>query len=88
MAKGNSARSLRADEFRVTADARPGWIRGNARTPSVGEEIVCAGGKGVVLRVHGKTGDGSRLLQIRLADEKAPPFFAAASNTLVAPRAK
>lgn len=85
MAKGNSARSLRADEFRVTDTDRPGWVRGSDRTPCVGEEVFCAGGNGVVLRVHGKTGDGSRLLQIQLSDEKAPPFFAAASNTLVAP---
>jgi len=40
-----------------------------------------------VLSVHGKTGDGSRLLQIRLGDG-TPPFFAAASNVLVMPPVK
>jgi hypothetical protein len=35
----------------------------------------------------GKTGDGSRLLEIRLGDVQAKPFFAAASNVLVAPAA-
>jgi hypothetical protein len=47
--------------------------------------VYCAGGPGEVVSVHGKTGDGSRLLQIRLEDEAARPFFAAASNVLVAP---
>ena len=85
MAKGNSAKSLRGSDFRVSVDDRPGWIRGTERTPAVGETIYCAGGEGAVLSLHGKTGDGSRLIQIRLSDEKAPPFFAAASNVLVRP---
>ncbi|HEX6069947.1 MAG TPA: hypothetical protein VFZ18_08985 [Longimicrobiaceae bacterium] len=85
MSKSRGAKSLRAEEFRVSADDRPGWIRGSVRTPDVGQEVYCAGGPGEVVSVHGKTGDGSRLLQIRLEDEAARPFFAAASNVLVAP---
>jgi hypothetical protein len=85
MAKGNSTKRMRAEEFRVDPENRPGWIRATVRTPSVGEEVYCAGGCGLVASVHGKTGDGSRLLQIRLADTAAPPFFAAASNVLVSP---
>jgi hypothetical protein len=85
MSKSRGAKSLRAEEFRVSADDRPGWIRGSVRTPDVGQEVYCAGGPGEVVSVHGKTGDGSRLLQIRLEDETARPFFAAASNVLVAP---
>jgi hypothetical protein len=85
MSKSRGAKSLRAEEFRVSADDRPGWIRGSVRTPDVGQEVYCAGGPGEVVSVHGKTGDGSRLLQIRLEDESARPFFAAASNVLVAP---
>ena len=42
---------------------------------------------GVVTAVLGKTGDGSRLLEIKLTDPAARPFFAAASNVLVAPAA-
>jgi hypothetical protein len=38
-----------------------------------------------VVRVLGKTGNGSRLLQLRLLDRTAPPFHAAASNVLVEP---
>jgi hypothetical protein len=85
MSKSRGAKSLRAEEFRVSAEDRPGWIRGSVRTPDVGQEVYCAGGPGEVVSVHGKTGDGSRLLQIRLEDESARPFFAAASNVLVAP---
>jgi hypothetical protein len=76
---------LRAEEFRVDPDNKPGWVRGTERSLAVGEDVFCAGGDGTVLSVHGKTGDGSRLLQIRLSDEKAPPFFASASNVLVLP---
>jgi hypothetical protein len=85
MAKGNSTKRMRAEEFRVDPEERPGWVRANAKTPAVGDEVFCAGGAGSVASVHGKTGDGSRLLQIRLSDEAAPPFFAAASNVLVNP---
>lgn len=85
MSKSRGAKSLRAEEFRVSAEDRPGWVRGSVRTPDVGQEVYCAGGPGEVVSVHGKTGDGSRLLQIRLEDESARPFFAAASNVLVAP---
>ena len=88
MSKGNSSiKGRHADEFRVSADDRPGWILGTQRTPSVGEEVYCAGGEGSIISLHGKTGDGSRLLQIQLSDPKAKPFFAAASNVLVPPAA-
>lgn len=82
--KGNSARAPRGDCFRVDPEHRPGWVRGSERIPEVGETVYCAGGEGTMAAVHGKTGDGSRLLQIRLADVKAP-FYAAASNVLVSP---
>lgn len=85
MAKGNSTKRMRAEEFRVDPEARPGWVRGGETTPAVGREVYCAGGPGSIASVHGKTGDGSRLLQIRLSDEGAPPFFAAASNVLLSP---
>jgi hypothetical protein len=72
-------------EMYVDPDARPGWITGAERTPVVGEEVFCAAGPGEVAAVLGKTGDGSRLVEIRLPDPKAKPFFAAASNVLVTP---
>lgn len=85
MAKGNSAKNLRAEDFLVNPDERPGWVRATERMPLVGDSVYCAGGEGVVSSVHGRTGDGSRLLQIRLDGASTPSFFAAASNVLVKP---
>lgn len=83
MARSNSAKSLRAGDFTVNEEDRPGWTRGSECAPIVGENVYCAGGEGVVAQVLGKTGDGSRLLEIHLSQEKAAPFFAASSNVLV-----
>ncbi len=82
---GNSARRIRPEDLHVAGNDRPDWVAGTLRMPGIGEEVLCAGGPGVVSAVLGKTGDGSRLLEIRLADPAARPFFAAASNVLVAP---
>ena len=86
MATGsNSVKRIRDEDLFVNGDSRPGWIVASERVPRVGEAVFCVGGEGVVAAVLGKTGDGSRLLEIRLATEGARPFFAAASNVLVAP---
>jgi hypothetical protein len=85
MVTSNSARSLRRSDLRVNAEDHPGWVPAGSRSPTVGEPVYCTGGEGIVISLHGKTGDGSRLVQIRLVDEKAPPFFAAASNLLLPP---
>lgn len=69
----------------VDREARPGWITGAERVPEIGEEVYCTGGVGEITAVLGRTGDGSRLVEVRLADPKAKPFFAAASNILIAP---
>ncbi|HEX2187329.1 MAG TPA: hypothetical protein VHG51_00460 [Longimicrobiaceae bacterium] len=70
-------------ELYVDCDARPGWVSAHDRLPGVGEEVYCAVGVGEVSAVLGKTGDGSRLLEIRLPTAGAKPYFAAASNVLV-----
>jgi hypothetical protein len=88
MAKANSAKSLRANEFLVTPTDRPGWVPGSERQILVGDEVYCAGGVGIVASVHGKTGDGSRLIAVRLNEGPTALFFAAASNVLVAPNLK
>ena len=86
MSKNNTARRIHNVDLFVNGDDRPGWVTAHERVPTVGEEVYCAGGAGELAAVLGKTGDGSRLLEIRLsADPKAKPFFAAASNVLVAP---
>lgn len=86
MAKSTSTRRFDPTEMYVSTEARPGWMTAESRLPSVGEEVYCAGGAGKVVAVRGRTGDGSRLLEIQLAERDAKPFFAAASNVLVAPR--
>ncbi len=85
MAKGNGGKRLRARDFNVREEDRPGWERVGDRQPKVGENVYCAGGEGTVISIHGKTGDGSRLLEIRLREEKLPPFFASSSNVLIYP---
>jgi hypothetical protein len=87
MAVINSSRRLTDSELYVDPEARPGWTSGIERIPRQGEEVYCASGPAEVVRVLGKTGDGSRLLELRLPDPKAKPFFAAASNVLVKPAA-
>jgi hypothetical protein len=82
MSKGKLGKHLRAQDFSVSDDDRPGWTRVNSACPEVGQNVYCAGGEGTVISVHGKTSDGSRLIEIRLRDEKAP-FFAAGSNVLL-----
>ncbi|HEU4451949.1 MAG TPA: hypothetical protein VFR81_02780 [Longimicrobium sp.] len=83
----NSIKRTRSEDLIVSPGDRPGWLAASARALRVGEEVFCAGGDGVVTALLGKTSDGSRLLQIQLADPAAKPFFAAASNVLVAPEA-
>ncbi len=82
----NSARRINRDDLRVAESVeRPGWVRATERLPAVGEDIMCAEGLAQVVRLLGKTGDGSRLLELALPDRPREPFFAAASNVLVAP---
>ncbi len=85
MSKPNGTARQRSDDLRVRSDDRPGWVSALERRPTLGEEVFCAGGVGVVKSISGKTGDGSPLLEIHLEDPKAKPFYAAASNVLVAP---
>jgi hypothetical protein len=78
-------RRLQIEDFRVRPENCPGWVWGNTRLPRDGEAIFCAAGSGTVTALHGKTGDGSRLIQIELAGGTSRPFFAAASNVLLPP---
>jgi hypothetical protein len=83
----NSSRRIHAQDLHVDAGLHPEWISGVERSPAVGEQVYCTGGQAEVVRLLGKTGDGSRLLELKLAQPAAKPFFAAASNVLVAPTA-
>lgn len=80
----NSSRRMTAEGLKVNADAETEWKSASDRLPAVGEIVKCTGGMAEVIKLHGKTSDGSRLLELKLVAEKAPPFYAAASNVLVA----
>lgn len=78
-------RRINSADLHVDPAARPDWPSGAERTPSIGEQVYCTGGIAEVVRLLGKTGDGSRLLELKLPVTAAKPFFVAASNILVAP---
>lgn len=85
MTMNNSARRIERDSLTVNHEARPGWVTAVDRIPAAGEEIFCAAGAGTVVRVLGRTGDGGRLLELKLNEGDGKPFFAAASNVLLRP---
>jgi hypothetical protein len=80
----NSARRIRAEELHVDGNAYPDWVSGKDRLPTAGSQVLCTAGLAEVVKVLGKTGDGSRLLELRLQGVNQP-FFVAASNIRVAP---
>lgn len=76
------------DKLMVKLEADSDWISATERPLVVGERVLCAEGFALLSKVLGKTGDGSRLLELALPDRpKHHPFFAAASNVLIAPTA-
>jgi hypothetical protein len=82
----NPNRFTEADLY-VSRDTHPDWPTGAEQMPEIGEEVFCVEGVAVVTKVLGRTGDGSRLLELKLvSDPKAKPYYAAASNVLVRPR--
>jgi hypothetical protein len=83
---GSDAGTLRPREQKVDRCAQPGWATGKECEPKVGDQVYCTAGPATVLRLLGKTGNGSRLLELRLpGNGRRDSFFAAASNVLVAP---
>ena len=89
-AYANSSTRISRDTLRVataasTSTEQGGWLSGVERLPAVGESVQCTEGLAQVTKILGKTGDGSRLLELTLPDRPRHPFFAAASNVLVPP---
>ncbi len=83
----NNLNRIDLNDLLVKRAAHPDWPTGAERVPEVGEEVYCVEGVAQVVKILGRTGDGSRLLELKLVqDAKAKPFFAAASNVLVQPR--
>jgi hypothetical protein len=81
----NSGNRISPESLTVDQEQQPGWRRASEQMPAVGDMVHCAEGLARVVRIAGKTGDGSRLLELALPDRPKHPFFAAASNVLVAP---
>jgi len=77
---------LKPQDQRIDRAARPGWPTGAECAPEVGDVVYCTAGMGTVLRVLGRTGNGSRLLELRLPAGGKGSFFASGSNVLMAPR--
>lgn len=78
----NTAR-VRREAVQIESVERPGWDADSGRIPLVGESVQCVEGQAEVVKVLGKTGDGGRLLELRLPDRPKVPFFAASSNVLL-----
>ncbi|MGQ0814929.1 MAG: hypothetical protein ACT4O1_10750 [Gemmatimonadota bacterium] len=81
----NSSKRLDPRELHIDREAHPDWVSGLEKTPSIGEIVRCTAGLAEVIKVRGKTGDGTRLVELKLVEGTAPPFFAACSNILVRP---
>ena len=70
------------ESLRITSVEPPGWEPAAGRLPHVGEHVYCTEGPAQVVKLLGRTSDGSRLLELRCTD-RAQPFFASSSNVLV-----
>lgn len=82
----SEAGRLKPGDQRIDRNARPGWPTGAECAPEVGDVVYCTAGLGTVLRVLGRTGNGSRLLELRIPADGKISFFASGSNVLLAPR--
>jgi hypothetical protein len=82
---GNSSRRIRKEDLKVSLETEPGWQSGEEQLPSAGSTVLCAEGMAEVVKLLGKTGNGTRLLELKLLDGTRQPFFAESSNVRVPP---
>ena len=80
--QNNSSARLKLEALRASSIEMTGWSVSPDRTPMVGDVVQCVDGQAEVVRVHGKTSSGSRLLELRVAGSDGKAYFAAASNVL------
>ena len=81
-----SSRRIHPEALKIDTTSHPGWKTCAEQLPSLGEQVLCTDGLAEVVRILGRTQNGSRLLELRLP-ERRDSFFAAASNVLIAPQA-
>ena len=86
MTTPHSSKRIRPDQLTVDANAKPDWLSGSTRPPAIGEVVYCAAGMAQVIKLLGKTSEGCRILELKLVDLVAPPFFASCANVLVPPQ--
>ena len=72
---------VRRDSLRISSVDRPGWEISPGRVPEPGERIWCTEGQAEVVRLLGRTSDGSRLIELR-CESRPHPFFASSSNVM------
>lgn len=77
---------LKPEDQRIDRSSHPDWPTGAEGTPQAGDGVYCTAGFATIVRVLGRVGNGSRLLELRLPGEPRSSFFAAASNVLMEPR--
>jgi len=82
---GTTRRLPTRADLRIDRSEHATWATGMEELPAVGQRVYCTEGMADVVGILGKTGNGSRLLLLRLIGRTAPPFHAAASNVLVEP---
>jgi len=81
----HNSRRMKPEELKVENGIHPDWPSGATRIPHVGERVYCASGMAEVVKLLGKSSDGTRIIELKLLDVVGPPFFASAANILVAP---
>jgi hypothetical protein len=86
VASCNSSRRIRKSDLHVDPGPLPGWEKADQRVPTAGDRVFCTEGEAEVSKVCWRTSDGGRVLELRILDRAAPPFYAAASNVLVRKR--
>jgi hypothetical protein len=81
MTQFDSSRVSR-EALRISSVEPRGWQPASGRVPKVGDFVYCTNGPAQVVKLLGRTSDGSRLLQLRCGED-SQPFFASSSNVLV-----
>lgn len=82
MSEHNTSRTPR-DSLRISSVSPPGWKQAEAgHVPDAGEIVYCTDGPAEVIKLLGRTSDGSRLMELR-CETRPQAFFASSSNVLV-----
>jgi len=73
---------VKLETLKVNSTDLDGWSITPERTPLVGDFVHCVDGRAEVMRVHGRTSSGSRLLELKVDGSEGKAYFAPTSNVL------